>query len=78
MIVVPIAPNFAALRRVSADVECENVSTSSPCRMSVYPRATNCRACSPFRSAPAIHPVQRSMRARASSETSLWMITSAT
>jgi hypothetical protein len=70
-IVEPMAPNFAALRRVSSNAERAYVSTSSPCLMSVYPRATNCRACSPDRSAPAIQPVHRSMRLRASSETSV-------
>jgi len=34
-IVEPIAPNFSALRRVSASTEREKVSTSSPCSMSV-------------------------------------------
>jgi hypothetical protein len=34
-IVDPIAPNFAALRRVSSNVEREYVSIGSPCVMSV-------------------------------------------
>jgi hypothetical protein len=35
VIVDPIAPNFAALRRVSSNVEPAYVSTSSPCLMSM-------------------------------------------
>jgi hypothetical protein len=35
LIVEPIAPNFAALRRVSSDVDRAYVSTRSPCSMSV-------------------------------------------
>jgi hypothetical protein len=35
LIVEPIAPNFAALRRVSSNAERAYVSTSSPCSMSV-------------------------------------------
>jgi hypothetical protein len=35
VIVDPIAPNFAALRRVSSKLERAYVSTSSPCLMSV-------------------------------------------
>jgi len=34
-IVDPIAPNFAALRRVSSNVDRAYVSISSPCVMSV-------------------------------------------
>jgi hypothetical protein len=34
LIVDPMAPNFAALRRVSSNFERANVSTGSPCRMS--------------------------------------------
>ena len=41
--------------------------------VSCSPAATSTRACSPSRRAPAIQPVQRSMRLRASSETSWWM-----
>jgi hypothetical protein len=35
LIVDPIAPNFAALRRVSSKLERAYVSISSPCAMSV-------------------------------------------
>jgi hypothetical protein len=37
-IVEPIAPYFAALRRVSSNAERAYVSTRSPCVMSVYAR----------------------------------------
>jgi hypothetical protein len=37
-IVEPIAPNLAALRRVSSKAERAYVSISSPCAMSVYAR----------------------------------------
>src|SRR3954454_11956237 len=46
--------------------------------MSMSPIPTRVRACSPSRRAPAIQPVDMSMRWPASSETAVWMITSAT
>jgi hypothetical protein len=76
--VVPIAPNFAALRRVSSKAERAYVSTRSPVSMRSKPWRFSRLAYSASSRAPAIQPVQRSMLRRPSSLTGRWMVTSAT
>src|SRR6266540_2003872 len=62
--VVPRAPNFCALRRVSSNFERAYVSTSWPVSIRSKPCLSRSLAYAASSSAPAIQPVQRSMSRR--------------
>jgi hypothetical protein len=67
--VVPRAPNFCALRRVSSNLERAYVSTSCPVSIRSKPCRSRSFAYAASSSAPAIQPVQRSMLRRPSALT---------
>ena len=76
--VVPRAPNFWALRRVSSNLDRAYVSTSWPVSIRSKPWPSRSLAYAASSSAPAIQPVQRSMLRRPSALTGFWIVTSAT
>ena len=75
--VVPLAPNFTALRRVSSNFDRAYVATRLPVSIRSNPILRRNVAYSASSRAPAIHPVHRSMFRRPSSLTGFWMVTSA-
>ena len=75
--VVPRAPYFCALRRVSSKLDLEYVSTSWPVSIRTKPCRSRSLAYAASSSAPAIQPVQRSMLRRPSALTGFWIVTSA-